>query len=592
MELGPDRVSIMCGFVLLVVTAIFAAKLEFADVLLVAALRCLAQLALLGLVLEEVFALDEPTLVFGYIVCMILLASREGFARTKVYYRGMLLNMLLAFLVSIASVGLLGGFVLVLRPDPFIQARYLIPICGMMLGNGLTGLTLATDLFTAHLTEKTDHVEALLAYGAGPWLAMRPGIRSVLKRSMLPTINQMSVAGLVSIPGMMTGQVLGGSPPLQAALYQVFIFYLITTGTFASSSLMLFLSARALTDRRGRLVVAKLRTEQRIKIAEAVLVPFIKLKNYVSWRCCGGKAGTPDKKLKHDPAVKADTDVAGAEAARPPPSPQCLVQLQREQAPDSPGTLRFRTAALREGGRERGPVLLRDVDFSVCNGCVATLLGPSGCGKSTLLRALADLLPNASPEELSLEGKPASGMRGRSWRQKVRYVAVPKAPMEGSARDLAAQAARLAGVPNLQRTAEGLMLDWGMDPQLFTKPWNQLSTGQTQRLFLCIALASNPSVLLLDEPTSALDDTATAHVEASLRSFLQRGGTAVVVTHSRAQADRLGRFGGVWEVKPAEDAGEAEPFEPVVPQRWWEGQLQNSLKPPPACIPRCSAQQL
>ena len=188
-EIGPKEVAIMFSLILVVSIIAFIAKLGITSLFLSAALRCLGQLALMGLILGYIFEIQEPTLILGYVLVMIALASREAFARAKVFYKGLFANMFVSFVTSVSVIGILGGLLLVLRPEPFFDPRYFIPVCGMLLGNGLTGMTLATDLFMAHLKEKKEHIEVLMAYGASPWLALRPGVQATMKRSMTPTLN-------------------------------------------------------------------------------------------------------------------------------------------------------------------------------------------------------------------------------------------------------------------------------------------------------------------------------------------------------------------------------------------------------------------
>merc|ERR1719409_286967 len=105
----------------------------------------------------------------------------------------------------------------------------------------------------------------------------------------------MSVAGLVSIPGMMTGQVLGGTAPVQAALYQVFIFYLISSSTFLASTLVVFLSFRSLVDGRSRVVYEKLKKDKRAKVADLFRKPYdMLLKRLLIMRCCCKKASNEE----------------------------------------------------------------------------------------------------------------------------------------------------------------------------------------------------------------------------------------------------------------------------------------------------------
>jgi putative ABC transport system permease protein len=101
----------------------------------------------------------------------------------------------------------------------------------MLLHNTLTGVSLGLDRFTTDLAARRDHVETLLALGATRWEAARRPIQQAVRTGMVPTINTMMVIGLVSLPGMMTGQLLSGVDPLDAVKYQIVIMFLIAAGT-------------------------------------------------------------------------------------------------------------------------------------------------------------------------------------------------------------------------------------------------------------------------------------------------------------------------------------------------------------------------
>ena len=101
----------------------------------------------------------------------------------------------------------------------------------MILGNTLNGISLGLDRLGEQLASKRDQVETLLALGATRWEAARAFIQQAVRTGMIPMINSMMIVGLVSLPGMMTGQLLGGTPPEQAVRYQIVIMFLLAAGT-------------------------------------------------------------------------------------------------------------------------------------------------------------------------------------------------------------------------------------------------------------------------------------------------------------------------------------------------------------------------
>jgi len=221
--------------------------------LLVAGLRTVVQLSLLGLVLVYVFESGNAWLVGGIATLMIVLASVEAVRRAGRTYAGVRRDVFLSLLVAAAS-SMLFVTTLILHTDPWWTPRYLIPLLGMVLGNGLTGISLGLERCLAAFEEERPGIELWISAGARPWEAARPVASRSLKAGLIPILNAMSVAGMVTIPGMMTGQILGGTEPGMAARYQILVMFLIAGATVAGTTGVVLLAVRALFDERGRLL--------------------------------------------------------------------------------------------------------------------------------------------------------------------------------------------------------------------------------------------------------------------------------------------------------------------------------------------------
>jgi putative ABC transport system permease protein len=137
------------------------------------------------------------------------------------------------------------GLFAVIRIHPWYEPQYAIPILGMILGNTLTGVSLGIERMTQELTSGRNTIEMILALGGSRWEAAQEAIRQAVRAGMIPTLNQMTVVGIVSLPGMMTGQVLAGESPEDAVRYQIVIMFLI-----AASSALGTVGAVLLTYRR------------------------------------------------------------------------------------------------------------------------------------------------------------------------------------------------------------------------------------------------------------------------------------------------------------------------------------------------------
>ncbi|NJM65866.1 MAG: iron export ABC transporter permease subunit FetB [Acaryochloris sp. RU_4_1] len=194
-----------------------------------ATLRMVVQLLLVGYILGWVFALDNPWLVLLVALVMSAIAGNASVSLTRRRFLHIYWHSLLSILASSALVtGLLVEGVL--RIDPWYDPQYVIPLLGMVLGNTLTGTSLALDRFMEDLVGRRSQIESLLALGATRWEAAHETVKEALRTGMIPTISMM-VVGLVSLPGMMTGQILGGVNPTDAVRYQIVIFFTISAGT-------------------------------------------------------------------------------------------------------------------------------------------------------------------------------------------------------------------------------------------------------------------------------------------------------------------------------------------------------------------------
>lgn len=237
-------------------------RLGLARSLLVASLRMVVQLLLVGFILESVFALTTPLPVIGIGVAMAALASVDAVRRTHRRFPGIYWNSLLSTLGAafvITGAALTG----IINVYPWFDPQYAIPLLGMVLGNLLTGISLALDRFMQGVARESGVIESDLALGASRWEAARPLIREALRTGMIPTINAMMVMGVVSLPGMMTGQMLAGAAPTAAVRYQIMIMFMIAAATTLGTLVVILLAFRTLFNRRHQLCATRLETIER-----------------------------------------------------------------------------------------------------------------------------------------------------------------------------------------------------------------------------------------------------------------------------------------------------------------------------------------
>mmetsp|Transcript_11155 Transcript_11155/g.16107 ORF Transcript_11155/g.16107 Transcript_11155/m.16107 type:complete len:227 (-) Transcript_11155:271-951(-) len=129
-----------------------------------------------------------------------------------------------------------------------LDARYAVPLTGMMLGNCLTTISVSLSALVTDLKEKSEVVEHYLSFGASKYEATKPMLNSCIRLGLTGQLNQMNVAGIVAIPGMMTGQILGGNPPLIAARYQIFVLFMNACTSVVGSSSVMSLTIQELFD--------------------------------------------------------------------------------------------------------------------------------------------------------------------------------------------------------------------------------------------------------------------------------------------------------------------------------------------------------
>lgn len=237
-------------------------RLKLERQLAIAALRMVLQLVLVGYVLTFLFAAVSPLWTALAAFIMVLFASREIVARQKRRLPGTLSYSLGAGCTLLAA-GTVTMFALLteLRPDPWYHPRYALPLLGMILGNAMTGISLGLDVLTNGLVREKAAVEACLALGGTRYQAMLPVIRDALRSGFMPIINGMAAIGLVSLPGMMTGQILAGVEPVDAAKYQLLIMFLIAGGTGLGTLAAVLGGAKLLTDNRHRLRLDRIEAE-------------------------------------------------------------------------------------------------------------------------------------------------------------------------------------------------------------------------------------------------------------------------------------------------------------------------------------------
>ncbi len=227
--------------------------------LAIAAVRTTVQLLLIGLVLKSIFNNVELHWVILMSMVMLTVAAWEILSRQKRKLRTTWGFGVSAFSMFISSFLItIIALLIIVRPDPWYTPQYTIPLLGMLLGNTMNGISLGMDRLVQTAWQQRSVIEQRLMLGQTAIEAIRDIRADSMRAGMIPIINSMATAGIVSLPGMMTGQILAGSPPVEAVKYQILIMFLVTAGTGFGVITVLYLISHRMFDTRERLRFDKL----------------------------------------------------------------------------------------------------------------------------------------------------------------------------------------------------------------------------------------------------------------------------------------------------------------------------------------------
>jgi putative ABC transport system permease protein len=256
-QLGPWQMALLALPIAALVIVSLILRMGIERRVLLASVRAMVQLLLVGLIIGWVFDRSRWYWVVGLLAAMTLIAAVTAVRQARVRLRGLigLMTIVLGAMTALTLAFLTQAVIGVHQWD----ARYLVPLGGMLLGNAMTAATLAVERLTSDLKRQGGDVEVLLAMGASPAQATRQILRNAVRAALTPTINAMLIVGIVKLPGMMTGQMLGGSGPMQAALYQMLILVGILFCDAGASMLTILLLYRRFFTSAWQLDRAKLR---------------------------------------------------------------------------------------------------------------------------------------------------------------------------------------------------------------------------------------------------------------------------------------------------------------------------------------------
>jgi putative ABC transport system permease protein len=253
-EVSLARLAASLVFIAVACAVSVRMRLDLASDLVVGALRAVVQLVAIGYVLVFLFAHEEAWMVLSLLVAMLAVAALTSARRVKLPegVRSLFVPALGAVLGG-SLVALVPLFTLVVVPRPWFEARYLVPLGGMMMSNAMNVVAQVFERVFAAARAERAVIEQLLALGATPRQAMQSQTRAAMRAALIPTLNGLATVGLVALPGMMTGQILGGTDPAQAVRYQVVVMYQLVSVAAVSGALATRFARRLLFTKREQL---------------------------------------------------------------------------------------------------------------------------------------------------------------------------------------------------------------------------------------------------------------------------------------------------------------------------------------------------
>ncbi|MFY0520762.1 ABC transporter permease [Lysinibacillus sp. UGB7] len=244
--------SLTLIFVLIPLLLSKALKLGLEKDTIIATIRSIIQLLAVGYILKLVFDTGSIIFILLMVALMIIVATLNTRKKGE-GIRGITWKIAITLVVvEIVTQGVLIGFGIIPA-----TAQYIIPISGMLIGNSMVLSILFLNRFTAEITGHQNEIELILSLGGTPKQAIHRQLISAIKASMIPTIESQKTIGLVQLPGMMSGQIIGGADPIQAVQFQLLIIFALLTTATLSSIMIGFLSYPVLFNERMQIIENK-----------------------------------------------------------------------------------------------------------------------------------------------------------------------------------------------------------------------------------------------------------------------------------------------------------------------------------------------
>lgn len=244
--------SLIYLLLLVVLFIMKRSKIDRTKLLLVASIRMTVQLVLIGFVLEYIFSNPNPIITMLFLAVMIAFSIHRVFSTRKDLNKKF--KIIVAVSLAVCGLSVLMYFVGVVIGRSVFDPQYTIPLAGMIIGNAMTGLTLGLKTFMENIKMQRRKIDTLTNLGVSPKNILKPFVNNALEASLLPTMNTMLGLGIIFLPGMMTGQILAGTLPTTAIMYQIAIYIAICTSVCLSVFCSLQFGYRTLYNDKNQFI--------------------------------------------------------------------------------------------------------------------------------------------------------------------------------------------------------------------------------------------------------------------------------------------------------------------------------------------------
>ncbi len=247
-------IELALGFTIMIIPiAVFLYyKIKLVKDLIISTLRMIIQMFMVAVYLEWIFEMNSAYINSLWVLMMILVSAGTTIHKIKVKWKTFFIPFSLAIFISLFIIDafFLGA---IIQLDYIFDARYFIPISGMILGNSLNHNIVGLSSYFEGFSTRKDLYYFILTNSSSRKLAIRPFIQESITKSLNPLLATMSVIGLISLPGMMTGQILGGASPATAIKYQIMIMIAIMVACTLSLVLSIWYANYKLFDKYGNI---------------------------------------------------------------------------------------------------------------------------------------------------------------------------------------------------------------------------------------------------------------------------------------------------------------------------------------------------